>query len=174
MYAGQVKREREPQWGNSQLFTVNEKPACQDVPHSWTNKRGSGSRSSLWHSRNETAQREEQQDGKNRGKRVSLGRFLNFCLPVYSYVTDYSSRCLYPHPSLCRFLWTCCLIHCPFIPVSAAPGRQNEVTEPAWGSRIHTGWLRDPMRGLLIEQKVLQHVVIALMFVWSSVTPWNL
>lgn len=29
--------------GNSQLCTVNEKPACQDVPHSWTNKRGSGS-----------------------------------------------------------------------------------------------------------------------------------
>lgn len=39
--------ERKSHRGNSQLCAVNEKPACQDVPHSWMNKRGSGSRSSL-------------------------------------------------------------------------------------------------------------------------------
>lgn len=39
--------ERKSHRGNSQLCAVNEKPACQDVPHSWMNKRGSGSRSPL-------------------------------------------------------------------------------------------------------------------------------
>lgn len=39
--------ERQSHRGNSQLCAVNEKPACQDVPHSWMNKRGSGSRSPL-------------------------------------------------------------------------------------------------------------------------------
>lgn len=39
-------RERKGHRGNSQLCTVNEKPACQDVPHSWMNKRGSESLSS--------------------------------------------------------------------------------------------------------------------------------
>lgn len=36
--------ERKSHRGNSQLCAVSEKPACQDVPHSWMNKRGSGSR----------------------------------------------------------------------------------------------------------------------------------
>lgn len=39
--------ERKSHRGNSQLCAVNEKPACQDVPHSWMNKRGSGPRSPL-------------------------------------------------------------------------------------------------------------------------------
>lgn len=47
MHRGDVKRKSHR--GNSRLRTVNEKPACQDVPHSRINK--IGSLSYLWHSR---------------------------------------------------------------------------------------------------------------------------
>lgn len=154
MYAGQVKRERA---SVGKLSAVHcQWKACLSGRPTFLNKQKRKWVLFLFVTQQEWDGTERGAAGwKNRGKCASLGRFLNFCLPVYSYVTDYSSRCLSPHPSLCRFLWTCCLIRCPFIPVSAAPGRQNEVTEPAWGSRMHTGWLGDPTRGLLIKQKVL-------------------
>lgn len=79
-------------------------------------------------------------------KRVSLGRFLNFYLPPSSLTRQTSLLQPFPLPpsasiSLSRFLWTCCLIRCPFIPINTVLGRQNEVIEPAWASHTQT-WTR--------------------------------
>ena len=84
--------------GGSQLCTIIEKPACQDVPHSWINKRGSGTLSSDGHSRNDAARENEELCDSSDGSaafgcwgRPWPGRRLRFFLPL----------CL--HPSL-RFL----------------------------------------------------------------------
>lgn len=171
MYAGQVKRERA---SVGKLSAVHcQWKACLSGRPTFLNKQKRKWVPFLFVTQQEWDCAERGAAGWKKSRKARVSRPLFELLPPRLFLRDRLFQSL-PHPSLCRFLWTCCLIHCPFIPVSAAPGRQNEVTEPAWGSRIHTGWLRDPMRGLLIEQKVLQHVVIALMFVWSSVTPWNL
>lgn len=100
-HTGEVKRKSHG--GNSQLCTVNEKLACQDVPHSRINKRGSGSLSPLWHSRNNAACRQEHKDGRG-GKKNETCLQTSFWTSVngLSYLAGSPLQSLYILLSLSR------------------------------------------------------------------------